>query len=219
MPKDTGKDCGGTRYEASNQGELKNLATHLMVDKRGEEAREIGITFSTADKKDESKRAEMVEKVLRQTPNLTKLKLDFSGWLYKPSNCLGDKLLETMCKLVALEDIIQSGGRSREIAASIDNGLVLVPASEETEAMHADNILQLPQASSSHPEPPVLPTTSEEALGSASPQSITVNTFRTPTSHCLGRKAPTRLQCFVHTKPRCSRPFVPPRSLCMSHSP
>ncbi|KAI0085044.1 enhancer of polycomb-like-domain-containing protein [Irpex rosettiformis] len=81
--------------------------------------------------------------------------------------------LSTEGTIVAPKDIVQSGGRSGEIAASIDNGPVLVPASEETEAMRVDNILQLPQASSSHPEPPVLPTTSKEALASASPQSIT----------------------------------------------
>ena len=41
MPKDTGKDCGGVRHMATTQGELKNLATHLIVDSRGVDAREI----------------------------------------------------------------------------------------------------------------------------------------------------------------------------------
>ncbi|KAI0091425.1 hypothetical protein BDY19DRAFT_930368 [Irpex rosettiformis] len=79
--------------------------------------------------------------------------------------------LSTESTVVAPEDIVQPGGRSGEIAASIDNGLILVPASEEAEAMHVDNILHLSQASSIQSEPPVLPTASEEALASASPQS------------------------------------------------
>ena len=31
------------------------------------------------------------------------MRFEKSGWLYKPSDCLGDKLLETMCKLTKPE--------------------------------------------------------------------------------------------------------------------
>lgn len=41
MPKDTGKENSRTRYQVQAQAEVQKLATHLMVDNRGEEAREI----------------------------------------------------------------------------------------------------------------------------------------------------------------------------------
>ena len=41
MPKDTGDDCGGTRYTATNQDGLKTLASQLRVDNKGVDAQEI----------------------------------------------------------------------------------------------------------------------------------------------------------------------------------
>ncbi|KAG5633667.1 hypothetical protein H0H81_006151, partial [Sphagnurus paluster] len=92
-----------TSLSISSQAEIKKQTTALIAFDRGLALRELEISFSTADKNSPSGRGALIVALTRRTPNLTKLTLNFSGWLHTWQNCLGDALIEALCGLKDLE--------------------------------------------------------------------------------------------------------------------
>ncbi|KAJ6472284.1 hypothetical protein C8R47DRAFT_1221792 [Mycena vitilis] len=104
MPKVDANNTEETTLRVSAQQEIKKYTTELLRADRGLKLQELEISFSTADNNDQSKRASLMAGLLRRTPNLKKLTLNFSGHLDRWSSCLGETLTDALCSLKELEE-------------------------------------------------------------------------------------------------------------------
>ncbi|KAJ7221295.1 hypothetical protein GGX14DRAFT_429401 [Mycena pura] len=104
MPKVDATNTSETTLRVSAQQEIKKYTTELLIGDRGLELQELEVSFSTADHNPESKRGAMVAALVKRTPNLKKLTLNFSGHLHTWGNCLGEALTNALCSLKQLEE-------------------------------------------------------------------------------------------------------------------
>lgn len=105
MPKVDTKSGGiETSFTVSNQGEIKKLTTTFIGRGTGKDVKDLTIAFSTADYQEKNKRGELIAELLKRTPNLITLNLNFSGHLDTYSDCLGEKLMTALCSLKNLEN-------------------------------------------------------------------------------------------------------------------
>ncbi|RDB19564.1 hypothetical protein Hypma_013372 [Hypsizygus marmoreus] len=119
MPKVDAKIESETSFSISAQAEIKKYTSTLNGEK-GSALRELEISFSTVDKNHPSNRGPLIAALLKRTPNLTKLTLNFSGPLNTYENCLGDALLEALCNLKDMQDF----SHRRTTSARTDFGLL-----------------------------------------------------------------------------------------------
>ncbi|KAJ6575780.1 hypothetical protein DFH09DRAFT_1361865 [Mycena vulgaris] len=121
MPRIIKKKC---RLRAAKL-KIENLKSFkiksLAEDDWGLQLRELELSFKTMEHKMLSARAGDVAKLLRCTPNLTKLTLGFSGHMNTYADCMGQELMDALCALENLEEFTQRAMTRRQTEIGFSN--------------------------------------------------------------------------------------------------